>query len=788
MMNIEVDAINQCKTLTEISGINIYISIHIDYIENVFEKINESKNQLSTNSWVNSAVTYIEYILKIITLNRQTLSKTEMTPVANWPSPLVPILFAFRQATTITRYPNAFASCSGKINKICQTIFTKNLSVLHPYVLDLLSVLLMNDEIEASQLCQDEALKVILHILESWGGDLVNCDHYTLFTMLQFIQSVSHVNLSILSPYTTQFFNVIIPLLKSHFDESYPERGEESGEREKLPELKSIDADNKNFWEDYDPNNEEDVEDAENIPEFQIDDYDRQTQYFYLILILDLCFQSNVTDDYIEAFQDYLDFNSDYSSPNEKLNKDIPPQELLNEYLDILLRIIQTSTSSTKAIDTILLAFTCEIIGKANIGLAKKYNIIESSIKTLKTLINVLIQLDSSKKGYCGIIVSICMSLSMIILEIPTSADPTLRCNIIQCLTNVMILLRDEQKERISLCDLQVIAHVITRTISLTLRTGKVNDSAFAIVQQYSIPILATLNLYADLLVNSDKKEEFFQTTNEKVFALMDSDEEMGDEALIQYYNSVRQYCLAAGNLLEGKTEHLLASTKSMLDTDLYFFGSALIPLCGALMIAPFVKPYKICNKRVDSIIDSIPAAPSTTNTNNTSVPELPPSFTSNLAQYDDLYKDILSDTLTILMREKHNSSENDDEEEDKDYTETTDIEDEAIIWTLQTVESLISCPEIRQLKCWKNYQKNLMEYLMTVIGNPIEYENETEIICEEICLLHNIYNNGNLSSEDKNKIEESLRDACNAADEDEDEIRGSLLTEILNKIENPSA
>lgn len=76
----------------------------------------------------------------------------------------------------------------------------------------------------------------------------------------------------------------------------------------------------------------------------------------------------------------------------------------------------------------------------------------------------------------------------------------------------------------------------------------------------------------------------------------------------------------------------------------------------------------------------------------------------------------------------------------------------------------------------------------MTVIGNPIDYENETEIICEEICLLHNIYNNGNLSSEDKNKIEESLRDACNAADEDEDEIRGSLLTEMLNKIENPSA
>lgn len=787
-MNIEIGAIHQCKTLTEISGINIYLSMYIDYIGNVFEKINLSKNQLSTNSWVKSAVTYIEYILKLITLNRQTLSRTEITPVTNWPNPLVPVLFALRQAITITRYPNAFASCASKINEICKTVFTKNLTILHPYVLDLLSALLMNDQIEASQLCQDEGLKVTLHILESWGGDLVNCDHYALFTMLQFIQSVSHVNLSILSPYTTQFFNVIIPLLKSHFDESYPERGEESGDSVKLPELKSIDADNNGFWEDYDPNNEEDVEDAEDIPDFQMDDYDRQTQYFYLILILDLCFQSNITDDYIEAFQDYLDFNSDYSSPNDKLNKDIPPQELLNEYLDILLRIIQTSTFSTKAIDTVLLGFTCEIIGKVNIGLAKKYNIIESSIKTLKTLINVLIQLDSNKKGYCGIILSICMSISMIILEIPTSSDATLRSNIIQCLTNVMIIVRDEQKDRISLGDSQVVAHVITRTISLTLRTGKVNDTAFAIVQQYSIPVLATLSFYADLLVNSDKKEEFFQTTNEKVFALMDSDEEMDDEALIQYYNSVRQYCLAAGNLLEGKTEHLLASTRSILDTDLYFFGSALIPLCGALMIAPFVKPYNIYNKRVDSTIEGIPPAPSTTDTTTTTaVPELPPSFMSNIAQYDDLYKDILSDTLTILKREKHNDM-NDDEEEDKDYTETADIEDEAIIWTLQTIESLISCAEIRQLKCWKNYQKNLMEYLMTVIGNPIDYENETEIICEEICLLHNIYNNGNISSTDKSKIEESLRDACNAADEDEDEIRGTLLTEILNKIDNPSA
>lgn len=154
-------------------------------------------------------------------------------------------------------------------------------------------------------------------------------------------------------------------------------------------------------------------------------------------------------------------------------------------------------------------------------------------------------------------------------------------------------------------------------------------------------------------------------------------------------------------------------------------------------MISPFVKPYDLFNKRIS--IPDVPSASSST--------PLPSSTTlsSSTPDYSNLYEPILSTTLLILKRE-HVDDDQDDEDEDRDYTETTDIEDETIIWTLQTIETLLDTPEIVKLSCWKSYQKSLINFLSQNISSPIEYENETEIICEEICLLHKIYDKGDIT------------------------------------------
>lgn len=135
--------------------------------------------------------------------------------------------------------------------------------------------------------------------------------------ILQLIQSISHISLQKLAPHTTHFFTVILPLINSHFDEYYPPLEVESVTTK---DISSVSLNNKEFWDDYDPSNEEDVEDAynniyifsEDIPDFQVGTYDIQTQYLYLILILESCYQSVVNTDYIESFQDFLEFSSDY--------------------------------------------------------------------------------------------------------------------------------------------------------------------------------------------------------------------------------------------------------------------------------------------------------------------------------------------------------------------------------------------------------------------------------------------------------------------------------------------
>lgn len=215
-----------------------------------------------------------------------------------------------------------------------------------------------------------------------------------------------------------------------------------------------------------------------------------------------------------------------------------------------MLRTIDGASTSTKTIDVILTEFCCEMVGSIAIGCALKYNDKKTPNMVVRKLQSLLLSSGYEKKGTCSILLSICQALSMIILESNDCIGEFERDSLINALTYSVLQLRTEQKERVCAADIQVVSQSITRTISICLRTGKVNDKTLSFVENKSIHILANQSLYADLLVNVDNKENFFDRTSHILLDEIDSDEELSDEALVQFFYSVRLYCIASGNLI----------------------------------------------------------------------------------------------------------------------------------------------------------------------------------------------------------------------------------------------